>query len=69
MAEEEKEITPKVEIETDEIVEVVSGSLKGKKAKVIAVYTNSVAVEFDKKEKDGSSVRTVLSHKEYKKMK
>lgn len=66
MAEHEKE-TPKVDIEVGDYVKATSGKFKGKKAKVIAVYTNSVAVEFDKKEKDGTLVRTVFSHKEYKK--
>ncbi|MDQ0257901.1 ribosomal protein L24 [Evansella vedderi] len=53
-------------VNVDDIVKVISGKEKGEKAKVIAVYTNSVAVELDKMQKDGTLARTVLSHKEYK---
>lgn len=68
MAEKEKQAT-KVEVEVDDTVKITTGKYKDKKAKVIAVYTNSIAVEFEKKEKDGTPIRTVFSHKEYKKVK
>lgn len=53
-------------VNVDDFVKVISGKEKGEKAKVIAVYTNSIAVELDKMQKDGTLARTVLSHKEYK---
>ena len=68
MSKEEKD-NQEVSIHINEGVVVKSGDLKGEKATVIAVYTNSIAVELEKAEADGSHERTILSHKEYKKIK
>lgn len=46
-------------------VKVTAGDYKGKDAKVISAYTNSISVEFDIKLEDGSKPRTVLKHTEY----
>ncbi|MBM7094439.1 DUF2187 domain-containing protein [Bacillus sp. H-16] len=55
-----------IKVEAGENVEVIKGEFKGSKAEVIAVYTNSIAVELDKKLSDGSKARTVLHHTEFK---
>ncbi|MCE7791923.1 KOW motif domain-containing protein [Salipaludibacillus sp. CUR1] len=61
MAEQEEPL-----LNSGDTVEVVAGEYKGKKAKVISAYTNSISVELDMKEEDGSKPRTVLKHSEYK---
>lgn len=60
---EQKKEAPLVNV--GDIVKIKKGEQKGENAKVIAVYTNSIAVELDKMQKDGTLARTVLSHKEY----
>ncbi|WP_232735756.1 DUF2187 domain-containing protein [Alteribacter populi] len=64
MAEQEKNESP-ITVKVDDDVKVVKGEFKGLDAKVIAVYTNSIAVELNKKLEDGSYARTVLHHSEY----
>ncbi|WP_249414011.1 DUF2187 domain-containing protein [Alteribacter keqinensis] len=61
-----KEKESLIKVEAGENVEVIKGEFKGIKAEVIAVYTNSIAVELDKKLSDGSKARTVLHHTEFK---
>ncbi|MBU9714059.1 KOW motif-containing protein [Evansella tamaricis] len=56
-------------VEIGESVKIIAGPDKGEEAKVIAVYTNSVAVELNKMQKNGTLARTVLTHKEYAKKK
>ncbi|MGO4886668.1 DUF2187 family protein [Anaerobacillus sp. MEB173] len=58
-----EEITVTVQIGDNVLIK--KGDNKGEKAKVIAVYTNSVAVQLDKTEKDGKPRRTVVNHKKY----
>ncbi|MFA9557016.1 DUF2187 family protein [Evansella sp. AB-rgal1] len=55
-----------VVVNVDDVIQVTKGDLKGEQAKVIAVYNNSVAVELNMQQKDGTLARTVLNHKEYK---
>jgi len=52
-------------LNSGDTVKVTAGEYKGKEAKVISSYTNSISVEFDMKLEDGSKPRTVLKHKEY----
>ncbi|TMW73418.1 DUF2187 domain-containing protein [Alteribacter natronophilus] len=66
MAEEEKKQDNPIQVEAGDQVNVTKGEFKGSKAEVIAVYTNSIAVELDKKLEDGSLARTVLHHTEFK---
>ncbi|WP_218212216.1 DUF2187 family protein, partial [Pseudomonas sp. 2822-15] len=63
----EEQPTPPPPVEVGAIVKINAGEDKGEEAKVIAVYTNSVAVELNKMQKNGTLARTVLSHKEYSK--
>ncbi|MBU9722077.1 MULTISPECIES: DUF2187 family protein [Bacillaceae] len=65
----EEQQTPPPPVEVGEVVKVNAGENKGEEAKVIAVYNNSVAVELNKMQKNGTLARTVLSHKEYTKNK
>lgn len=53
-------------LNSGDAVKVTAGEYKGKTAKVISPYTNSISVELDEKEEDGSRPRTVLKHTEYK---
>lgn len=53
-------------LNSGDLVEITAGEYKGKTAKVISSYTNSISVEIDEKEEDGSHPRTVLKHSEYK---
>ncbi|ADU30304.1 DUF2187 family protein [Evansella cellulosilytica] len=69
MEEQDKEKEIEIEkppVEIGETVTITKGEYKGEDAKVIAVYTNSIAVELNKMQKDGTLARTVFSHKEYK---
>ncbi|AOM83017.1 KOW motif-containing protein [Salisediminibacterium beveridgei] len=52
-------------LNSGDAVEITAGDYKGKTAKVISSYTNSISVELDEKEPDGSHPRTVLKHSEY----
>ncbi|WP_035186286.1 hypothetical protein [Alteribacter aurantiacus] len=61
-----KEKESLIKVEVGETVDVIKGEFKGSKAEVIAAYTNSIAVELDKKQSDGSKARTVLHHTEFK---
>ncbi|MDE5415613.1 MAG: YkvS family protein [Bacillaceae bacterium] len=61
MTEEQQE--PHVNI--GDIIQINKGTEKGEQAKVIAVYTNSVAVELNRKEKNGNLARTVINHSKY----
>ncbi|MDG5789539.1 DUF2187 family protein [Evansella sp. AB-P1] len=61
----ENEMNETVDVKVGDVVKVTKGENKGDNAKVIAVYTNSVAVELNKLQKDGTLARTVLNHKEY----
>ncbi|WP_245805820.1 DUF2187 family protein [Bacillus alkalicellulosilyticus] len=56
------------EIEIGDTVQINKGQEKGEKAKVIAVYTNSVAVELNRKMKNGTLARTVINHSKYDKV-
>ncbi|WP_280771007.1 KOW motif domain-containing protein [Salipaludibacillus daqingensis] len=60
MAEQEEPL-----LSSGDTVKVTAGEYKGKQAKVISSYTNSISVEFDMKLEDGSKPRTVLKHTEY----
>ena len=51
--------------EIGNIILLNKGENKGTKGKVIAVYTNSVAVQLERKQKDGTLARTVVNHKNY----
>ncbi|QKS71276.1 DUF2187 domain-containing protein [Paenalkalicoccus suaedae] len=44
---------------------VLEGEYKGKTATVIAPYTNSISIELDDRDEDGTKPRTVLRHSEY----
>ncbi|UCZ55187.1 DUF2187 domain-containing protein [Bacillus shivajii] len=54
-------------IEVDDVVKVTKGEHKGQNVKIIAVYTNSVAVELNKKQDDGTVEKTILNYKEFTK--
>ncbi|WP_216827660.1 DUF2187 family protein [Alkalihalobacterium elongatum] len=52
-------------VNVGDIIQINKGVEKGENAKVIAVYTNSVAVELNRKEKNGNLARTVVNHSKY----
>ncbi|UOE92018.1 DUF2187 family protein [Alkalihalobacillus sp. LMS39] len=53
------------EVQIGDIVSIIKGTEKGKDGKVIAVYTNSVVVELERREKNGLPARTVINHSKY----
>lgn len=50
-------------------IQFKQGERKGEKAKVIVVRENSVIVEVGKNPNTGEPIRTVVNHKNYKKVK
>ncbi|OLO39099.1 hypothetical protein BTR23_08520 [Alkalihalophilus pseudofirmus] len=52
-------------VNVGDIILINKGTEKGEQAKVIAVYTNSVAVELNRKEKNGNLARTIVNHSKY----
>lgn len=50
-------------------IQFKQGERKGQKAKVIVVRENSVIVEVGKNPNTGEPIRTVVNHKNYKKVK
>ncbi|PYZ95178.1 DUF2187 domain-containing protein [Salipaludibacillus keqinensis] len=52
-------------LNSGDTVKVTAGEFKGKQAKVISAYNNSISVEFDIRLEDGTKPRTVLKHSEY----
>ncbi|WP_209124698.1 DUF2187 family protein [Alkalihalobacillus sp. BA299] len=52
-------------VHVGDIIEIKKGQEKGENAKVIAVYNNSVAVELNRKEKNGNPARTIVNHSKY----
>ncbi|WP_332634139.1 DUF2187 domain-containing protein [Halalkalibacter flavus] len=66
----EKQEKPAVDVQIDDRIQVTKGDYKGEKASVINIYNNTIAVNFDNvKQNDGSSLRTVVKHDSYKKIK
>ncbi|ARK32260.1 hypothetical protein [Halalkalibacter krulwichiae] len=58
-----------IDVEVDDRIQVTKGEYKGEKASVINIYNNTIAVCFDTiKQKDGTSLRTVVKHDSYKKI-
>lgn len=53
-------------LNSGDAIEVTKGDYAGKTAKVISQYSNSISIELDEKDVDGSKPRTVLRHNEYK---
>ncbi|SER75473.1 DUF2187 family protein [Salisediminibacterium halotolerans] len=65
--EKEEEAIPESPIlNSGDAIEVTKGEYTGKTAKVISQYSNSISIELDEKDVDGSKPRTVLRHTEYK---
>lgn len=52
-----------------EVIQFKHGERKGEKGKVIVVRENSVIVEVGKNPNTGEPIRTVVNHKNYKKVK
>ncbi|MBU8907940.1 DUF2187 family protein [Desertibacillus haloalkaliphilus] len=52
-------------VEVGDIIQINKGSEKGQTAKVIAVYTNSVAIELNRKEDNGKPARTVINKSKF----
>ena len=63
MSEEEQE---SLLLNSGDPIEITTGEYRGKTAKVISQYSNSISIELDEKDEDGSKPRTVLRHNEYK---
>ena len=59
-------MTEEISVQPGDNIQIVTGDNKGKKGKIIAVYTNSAAIELEVKEADGKPIKTVLAHKKYK---
>lgn len=52
-----------------DMVEVKRGRYKGKKGEVLIVKENSVIIQFGINPKTGEPVKTVVNHKNYKRVK
>ncbi|WP_154663534.1 DUF2187 family protein [Neobacillus dielmonensis] len=52
-----------------DMVEIKRGKRKGEKAEVISLRENSVIVELGINKKTGEPIKTVVNHKNYKRMK
>ncbi|WP_444684252.1 KOW motif-containing protein [Alkalicoccus luteus] len=61
MSEEQQEVL----VQSGDQVLVTAGEYKGELAKVISPYTNSISIELEKRDADGTKPRTVLRHSEY----
>ncbi|MBP3953224.1 KOW motif-containing protein [Bacillus suaedae] len=59
----------KLDIEIEDRIKVVDGEHKGEEGRIVNVYKNTSAIEFDNiLTKDKSKYRTVIKHNNYKKI-
>jgi uncharacterized protein YkvS len=64
-----QERKPVKKAKVGDMIEFKQGKRKGRKAKVIIVRENSVIVEIGKNPNTGEPIRTVVNHRNYKKVK
>jgi len=57
-----------VKIQLGDLVQVKRGPHKGTKGKVVVIRENSVIIEMGKNPKTNEPIRTVVNHKNYKKV-
>ncbi|WP_156292122.1 DUF2187 family protein [Oceanobacillus salinisoli] len=72
MAEEEKtekESKAVKKVSEGETIKVVKGEQKGKQGKVLLVRENSVIIQVGKHPETGEPIKTVVNHKNYKRVK
>ncbi|MBU8769735.1 DUF2187 family protein [Cytobacillus oceanisediminis] len=66
MTEETEKVSKGKKADVGDTINILSGSEKGKKGRVIVVRDNSVIVELGINPKKDEPIKTVISHKRYK---
>lgn len=63
------EVNKKVKVQVGDVVQIKRGLKKGDQGKVTVVRNNSVIVELGMNPKTNEPIKTVVNHKNYKKVK
>ncbi len=62
-------MSEEITVQPGDTIQITEGDFKGEKGTIIGVYNNSSSIELDIREADDKPRKTVIQHKNYKKVK
>ncbi|RXI96541.1 mitochondrial 54S ribosomal protein L40 [Anaerobacillus alkaliphilus] len=61
-------MSEEITVQPGDAIQITAGDFKGEKGTIIGVYNNSSSIELDTREENDKPRKTVVQHKNYKKL-